>query len=101
MLDKERFHRGKSQIIFIKVLHDNCHIEGLLPPMREAGSHRIKIQICLASYLSSKTMEKGIIQNFQFYENEKLFKNGKYLTISLDFVRFCEGIFRLEDYSNL
>ena len=38
-------------------------------------------------------MEKGIIQNFQFYENEKLFKNGKYLTISLDFVRFCEGIF--------
>ena len=46
-------------------------------------------------------MEKGIIQNFQFYENEKLFKNGNYLTISLDFVRFCEEIFRLEDYSNL
>ena len=46
-------------------------------------------------------MEKGIIQNFQFYENEKLFKNGKYLTISLDFVRFCEGMFKLEDYSNL
>ena len=49
-------------------------------------------------------MKKGIIQNFQFYEM-KAFKNGqnisdgKYLTISLDFVRFCEGIFRLEDYS--
>ena len=37
-------------------------------------------------------MEKGIIQNFQFYENEKLFKNGKYLTISLDFVRFSPCI---------
>ena len=47
-------------------------------------------------------MKKGIIQNFQFYENEKFFKNGKishgkYLTISLDFVRFCEGTFRLEE----
>ena len=47
-------------------------------------------------------MKKGIIQNFQFYENEKLLKNGKnipwkYLTISLDFVRFCEGTFRLEE----
>ena len=40
-------------------------------------------------------MKKGIIQNFQVYENEKLFKNGNHLTISLDFVRFCEGIFRL------
>ena len=41
-------------------------------------------------------MKKGIIQNFQFYENEKLFKNGNYLTISFDFVRFCEGIFRFQ-----
>ena len=41
-------------------------------------------------------MKKGIIQNFQFYENEKLFKDGKYLTISFDFVRCCEGIFKLQ-----
>ena len=51
-------------------------------------------------------MKKGINQNFQFHENEKLFTNGKisagkYLTTSLHFVRFCEGTFRLEDYSNL
>ena len=46
-------------------------------------------------------MKKGIIQTFQFYENEKPFKNGKYLTISLDFVRFCEGIFRLEELQQL
>ena len=47
-------------------------------------------------------MKKGIIQNFQFYENENFLKmekisHGKYLTISLDFARFCEGTFRLEE----
>ena len=60
--------------------------------MREAGSHRIKIQICLASCLSSKTMKKGIIQNFQFYEDEKLFKNGKNIRWKIpdNLLRFCK-----------
>ena len=69
MLDNQRFCRADSHIICIKVLHDHCHIRGPLSPMREfreAGSHRIKMQICLASCLSCETMKKGIIQNVQF-----------------------------------
>ena len=64
-LSNVRFRRADSRISFIKVLH--CHFGGSLSPMREAGSHGIKIQICLASCLSGETMKKGIIQNFQFY----------------------------------
>ena len=37
MLDNQRFHGADSRIIFIKVLHDHCHIGGPLSPMREAG----------------------------------------------------------------
>ena len=67
MLDNQMFRRADSRIIFIKVLHDHCHIGGPLSPMREAGSDGIKIHISLASCLSGETMKKGIIQNFQFY----------------------------------
>ena len=67
MLDNQRFRRADSRIIFIKILHDHCHIGGPLSPMREAGSDGIKIKICLASWLSGGTIIKGIIQNFQFY----------------------------------
>ena len=62
--DNQRFRRAGSRIIFVKVLPDHCHIGGPFPPIREAVSHGIKIQICFASCLSGETMKKGIIFNF-------------------------------------
>ena len=102
MLDNQRFNRAELKIIFIKVLHNHWPIEGLLSPMREAGSHRIKIQISLAIVYPVNSWKRVSSKTFNFMKMENFLKMekisyGKYLTISLNFVRFCKGTFRLEE----